>query len=66
MAAEIVLELGLPLPEGWLYFVDEEGYVLKVQKGQREKVTEKKIAREPGFNYFVDKDGHVAKKPWGK
>lgn len=65
MAAEKVLELGLPLPEGWLYFVDAEGRVLRVQDGQREPVTDQAVQREAGFNYYVDRDGDVARKPWG-
>ncbi len=63
--SEKVLELGLPRPEGWLYFVTGDGSVYKVQDGQRELVSEEKVQREQGYNYFVDTDGDVARKPWG-
>lgn len=63
--SEKVLELGLPRPEGWLYFVTGDGSVYKVQNGQQELATEEKVQREKGFNYFVDTDGDVARKPWG-
>lgn len=63
--SEKVLELGLPRPQGWLYFVTGDGSVCRVQDGQRELVSQEKVQREPGYNYFVDTDGDVARKPWG-
>lgn len=66
--SEIVKKLGLKREEGFLYFIDKDGDVAKVQMarggkkgGKAKKVEKTGIKKEKGFLYFLDKKGNVSK-----
>ena len=61
--AEVVKKLGLPKPEAFLYFVEEDGSIWKHQGGQKSLITETEIKREIGFLYFIDLNGDLSRKP---
>ena len=61
--SDLVCKIGLPKPEGFLYFVEMDGTVWKHRGGEKELVHDKKIEREPGYLYFIDLNGDLAKLP---
>ncbi|MDC0526501.1 hypothetical protein OAO35_00940 [Euryarchaeota archaeon] len=60
--AELVKKLGLPQPDGFLYFVEKDCTVWKHQGGQKTLISDAAIEREEGYLYFIDLNGDLAKK----
>jgi|TARA_B110000116_G_scaffold162719_1_gene140704 hypothetical protein len=60
--AELVKKLGLPQPDGFLYFVENDCTVWKHQGGQKTLISDVIIDREEGYLYFIDLNGDLAKK----
>jgi|TARA_B110000263_G_scaffold174055_1_gene151999 hypothetical protein len=60
--AELVKKLGLPKPDGFLYFVEQDCTVWKHQGGLKTLISEETIEREEGYLYFIDLNGDLAKK----
>ena len=60
--AELVKKLGLPKPDGFLYFVESDCTVWKHQGGQKTLISDTVIEREEGYLYFIDLNGDLAKK----
>ena len=58
--AEVVLKLGLPPLEGFLYFVERDCTVWKHQGSAKECVSDKTFERDEGYLYFIDLDGDLA------
>jgi len=52
--AELVKKLGLPKPDGFLYFVEQDCTVWKHQGGLKTLISEVTIEREEGYLYFID------------
>jgi hypothetical protein len=52
---------------GWLYYIDVDGYVYRKKQGiflsKTEKIGKEKIVRDDGYLYFVDSEGYVARMP---
>jgi len=69
--AKVVCKCGIKREEGWLYFLDKNGNVARVQMKRAGKKTSKKkevvhkagITRKEGFLYYIDKNGNVAEAP---
>ena len=61
--SEVVTKIGLPKPEGFLYFVEMDGTVWKHVGGEKELVYDKKFEREIGYLYFIDLNGDLARLP---
>ena len=65
--AEKVAEAGVKRKTGYLYFVDNDGDVSRVERGEEgeigkeEKVAKVGIDKENGYLYFVDKDGDISR-----
>ena len=59
--AEVVLKLGLPPPEGFLYFVELDNTVWKHQGGSKECISDKAVERDEGYLYFIDLNGDLAR-----
>lgn len=60
--AELVKKLGLPQPNGFLYFVEKDCTVWKHQGGKKILISDTIIDREEGYLYFIDLNGDLAKK----
>ena len=60
--AEVVKKLGLPKPEGFLYFVEFDGSVWRHQGGKKTLISETKVDREVGYLYFIDLNGDLARR----
>ena len=60
--AKVVKKLGLPQPDGFLYFVEGDGTVWKHQGGQKTIISKSKVKREEGYLYFIDLNGDLAMK----
>ena len=60
--AKVVKKLGLPQPDGFLYFVEGDGTVWKHQGGQKTLISKFKVKREEGYLYFIDLNGDLAMK----
>jgi hypothetical protein len=60
--ADLVKKLGLPQPDGFLYFVEKNCTVWKHQGGQKTLISDVTIEREEGYLYFIDLNGDLAKK----
>jgi hypothetical protein len=66
--AKVVAKCGIKKDSGYLYFIDKDGNVARVQMARTGvKVSKKKevvektgIKKEAGFLYFIDKNGNVA------
>lgn len=59
--AEKVLKLGLAIdPKNFLYYIDDEGSIIKYGVGGRVVVKLKAIEKNPSSLYYVDKDGDVS------
>ena len=59
--AEVVLKLGLPPLEGFLYFVERDCTVWKHQGSAKECVSDKRFERDEGYLYFIDLNGDLAR-----
>ena len=66
--AQIVEKLGIKREAGYLYYIDKDGDVGKVQmarggkKGKKASKVEKVgIKKEKGYLYFLDKNGHISR-----
>ena len=68
--AEKVKKAGVKKEDGWLYFVDKDGDISRVQMARgggksgskrKEKIARLGIKKEPGYLYFVDKNGDVSR-----
>lgn len=66
--AEKVLKVGVTREDGFLYFIDKDGDVAKVQMarggkkgGKAKKVEKTGIKKEKGFLYFLDKKGDISR-----
>ena len=59
--AEVVLKLGLPPLEGFLYFVERDCTVWKHQGSAKECVSDKTFERDEGYLYFIDLNGDLAR-----
>lgn len=59
----VVKQTKVKRENGFLYFLDKDGDVSRVKRGQKkqEKVKKTNVKREKGFLYFIDKDGNVAR-----
>ena len=60
--AEVVKKLGLPKPEGFLYFVEFDGSVWRHEGGKKPLISETKVEREIGYLYFIDLNGDLARR----
>jgi len=60
--AEVVKKLGLPQPDGFLYFVEFDCSVWKHQGGQKKLISDTQVKREEGFLYFIDLNGDLARR----
>ena len=60
---DVVKKLNLPKPDGFLYFVENDGSVWKHEGGSRKLISNSKFNREEGYLYFIDLDGNLARKP---
>ena len=60
--AEVVKKLGLPKPEGFLYFVEFDGAGWRHQGGKKTLISETKVEREVGYLYFIDLNGDLARR----
>ena len=60
--AEVVKKLGLPKPDGFLYFVESDGSVWKHQGGQKTVVSKAGVKREEGYLYFIDMNGDLSRR----
>ena len=66
--AEKVMKAGVTREEGFLYFIDKDGDVSKVQMarggkkgGKAKKVEKTGVKKEKGYLYFLDKKGDVSR-----
>lgn len=66
--SETVKKVGVEREEGFLYFIDKDGDVSRVQMarggkkgGKAKKVAKVGITKEKGFLYFLDKKGNISK-----
>ena len=66
--AEKVLKVGVAREDGFLYFIDKDGDVSKVQMarggkkgGKAKKVEKTGVKKEKGFLYFLDKKGDISR-----
>ena len=68
--AEKVAKVGAKKEGGWLYFVDRDGDVSRVQMARgggkatskrKEKVAKAGIKKESGYLYFIDKNGDISR-----
>jgi len=66
--AKVVAKAGVKKEPGYLYFVNKNGDVARVQMARRGQKSSKKqevvaktgVKRETGYLYFINKDGDVA------
>ncbi len=61
--AKVVLKLGLPTLEGFLYFVERDCSVWKHQVSAKECVSAKTFERDEGYLYFIDLNGDLVRLP---
>jgi len=66
--AEKVQKVGVAREDGFLYFIDKDGDVAKVQMarggkkgGKAKKVEKTGVKKEKGYLYFLDKKGDVSR-----
>lgn len=66
--AEKVLKVGMEREDGFLYYIDKDGDIARVQmarggkKGSKPKKVEKcGIKKEKGYLYFLDKKGDISR-----
>lgn len=61
--SEKVCKAGIKREDGYLYFVDKEGDISRVKRGEskKEKVFKCDHKKEHGWMYYVDKDGDVSR-----
>jgi len=66
--AEKVQKVGVTREDGFLYFIDKDGDVSKVQMarggkkgGKAKKVEKTGVKKEKGYLYFLDKKGDVSR-----
>ena len=66
--AEKVLKVGMGREDGFLYYIDKDGDIARVQmargrkKGGKPKKVEKcGIKKEKGYLYFLDKKGDISR-----
>lgn len=66
--AEKVMKIGVEREDGFLYYIDKDGDVARVQmarggkKGGKPKKVEKTgIKKEKGYLYFLDKKGDISR-----
>ncbi len=55
--------------KGYLYYVDGQGYVVKVKrgkKGSKARVSKTPIARQKGNLYYLGKSGYVEASPMAR
>ena len=50
--------------DGYLYYVDADGFVVAVpmkhnKKGKKKKVSTSKVSKRKGYMYYLGKDGYV-------
>lgn len=69
--AEKVLKVGMDREDGFLYYIDKDGDIARVQmarggkKGGKPKKVEKcGIKKEKGYLYFLDKKGDISRAKW--
>lgn len=67
-----VKRAGIKRESGWLYFIDKQGDVSRVEmarsradKGRKEhqKILKAGVKKEKGYLYYLDKDGDIARSP---
>lgn len=65
--AEKVRTLGIAKDEGFVYFVDRRGNLLRMERGVAkatcEILVEKAVRREKGFMYYLDDEGDLVREP---
>ena len=61
MAIVKVKKVGIEKKRGHLYFIDKEGDISTVARGETKKVAQVGIEREEGFYYFIDKEGDISR-----
>ncbi|WP_428897321.1 hypothetical protein Dip518_001108 [Parelusimicrobium proximum] len=66
--AELVQKVGVEREEGFLYFIDKDGDIAKVQMarggkkgGKAKKVEKTGIKKQKGYLYFLDKKGNISR-----
>ena len=59
--AELVKKLGLPKPDGFLYFVESDCTVWKHQGGQKTLISDTVIERDEELLYIIDLNVDLAK-----
>jgi hypothetical protein len=62
---EIVETCGIAREKGWLYYIDAQGDICRVQNAGANRVTEKvkdlKIKKESGWLYFINNQGNIGR-----
>ena len=65
--AEKVRTLGIAKDEGYVYFIDRRGNLLRMKRGVAkatcEVLVEKAVRREKGFMYYLDDEGDLVREP---
>lgn len=59
---QIVVRNAVSIVPGFLFFIDKQGNVRRIRRGQRGKgtiVVRNAVRREKGFLYFLDKQGNI-------
>ena len=62
--AEKVLKVGMDREDGFLYYIDKDGDIARVQMargGKPKKVEKCGIKKEKGYLYFLDKKGDISR-----
>ncbi len=66
--AQKVAKAGVKREDGFLYFIDKQGYISRAKMarggkkgGKPQKVAKLGIKKEKGFLYFLDKQGDVSR-----
>ena len=66
LEAEVVKKVGIKREAGYMYMIDDDGNVRRVNpkaKGRAvQEVIAKGVKREKGYLYFLDQDGNIARK----
>lgn len=64
---EKVAKVGIRSQPGYLYFIDAQGDISRVDKGgKREKVAKVGIRKQNGYRYFVDRQGDISRSKGGE
>lgn len=68
--AEKVLKVGMDREDGFLYYIDKDGDIARVQmarggkKAANRKSRKMRYQKEKGYLYFLDKKGDISRAKW--